>query len=60
VLQKEVTLHIGEIAKLILNFFTKRQIRPQTFNRVNIVPQLPFSGQKYVLVADVVLHGGMR
>ena len=49
----------GKIAKMVPKLFTRGQVHPRTFKRVNMVPQLCFLAQTCPC-ADVVLQGAMR
>ena len=49
----------GKIAKMVPKLFTRGQVHPRTFKRVNMVPQLCFLAQTCPC-ADVVPQGAMR
>ena len=49
----------GKIAKMVPKLFTRGQVHPRTFKRVNIVPQLCFLAQTCPC-ANVVLQGVVR
>ena len=51
--------YIGKIVKMVLKLFTGGQVRPRTFKRANMVPELTFLAQMYPY-ADVALQSAMR